>query len=51
MAKMLENEGVSVNAVVSALTRTSYMATHTKAHLTGAVEAFHKIGRELGLVS
>lgn len=58
MAKMLENEGVFVNAVVSpatppgrALIRTSYMATHTKAHLTRAVEAFHKVGRELGLVS
>lgn len=58
MAKMLENEGVFVNAVVSpasppgrALIRTSYMATHTRAHLTRAVEAFHKVGRELGLVS
>jgi 8-amino-7-oxononanoate synthase len=58
MAKMLENEGVFVNAVVSpatppgrALIRTSYMATHTKEHLTRAVEAFHKVGRELGLVS
>jgi 8-amino-7-oxononanoate synthase len=58
MAKMLENEGVFVNAVVSpasppgrALIRTSYMATHTRAHLTRALEAFHKVGRELGLVS
>lgn len=58
MAKMLENEGVFVNAVVSpatppgrALIRTSYMATHTKEHLTRAIEAFHKVGRELGLVS
>lgn len=58
MAKMLENEGVFVNAVVSpasppgrAIIRTSYMATHTRAHLTRAVEAFHKVGRELGLVS
>ncbi|HEY3350677.1 MAG TPA: pyridoxal phosphate-dependent aminotransferase family protein [Thermoanaerobaculia bacterium] len=58
MAKMLENEGVFVNAVVSpasppgrAIIRTSYMATHTKEHLTRAVEAFHKVGRELGLVS
>ncbi len=58
MAKMLEDEGVFVNAVVSpasppgrALIRTSYMATHTRAHLTRAVEAFHKVGRELGLVS
>jgi 8-amino-7-oxononanoate synthase len=58
MAVRLEEEGVFVNAVVSpgsppgrALIRTSYMATHTKAHLTRALEAFHKVGRELGLVS
>ena len=58
MAKRLEDEGVFVNPVVSpatppgrALLRTSYMATHTKEHLTRAVEAFHKVGRELGLVS
>jgi 8-amino-7-oxononanoate synthase len=58
MAKRLEDEGVFVNAVVSpaspvgrALIRTSYMATHTRAHLTRALEAFHKVGRELGLVS
>lgn len=58
MAKRLEDEGVFVNAVVSpasppgrALIRTSYMATHTRAHLTRAVEAFHKVGKELGLVS
>jgi 8-amino-7-oxononanoate synthase len=58
MAKRLDDEGVFVNAVVSpgsppgrALIRTSYMATHTKAHLTRALDAFHKVGRELGLVS
>lgn len=58
MAKRLEDEGVFVNAVVSpasppgrALIRTSYMATHTREHLTRALEAFHKVGRELGLVS
>ena len=58
MAARLDDEGVFVNAVVSpgsppgrALIRTSYMATHTKAHLTRALEAFHKVGRELGLVS
>src|SRR5271169_4840823 len=58
MAARLDEEGVFVNAVVSpgsppgrALIRTSYMATHTKAHLTRALEAFHKVGRELGLVS
>ncbi|MGE5716413.1 MAG: aminotransferase class I/II-fold pyridoxal phosphate-dependent enzyme [Acidobacteriota bacterium] len=58
MAARLDDEGVFVNAVVSpgsppgrALIRTSYMATHTKAHLTRALEAFHKVGRELGLVT
>ncbi len=58
MAARLDDEGVFVNAVVSpgsppgrALIRTSYMATHTKAHLTRALEAFRKVGRELGLVS
>jgi 8-amino-7-oxononanoate synthase len=58
MAKRLEDEGVFVNAVVSpasppgrALIRTSYMATHTRAHLTRALEAFHKVGREMGLVA
>ena len=58
MAARLDDEGVFVNAVVSpgsppgrALIRTSYMATHTKAHLTRALEAFHKVGRELGIVS
>ncbi len=58
MAKRLEEEGVFVNPVVSpacppgrALIRTSYMATHRREHLTRALEAFQKVGRELGLVS
>lgn len=58
MAKRLQEEGVFVNAVVSpasppgrALIRTSYMATHRREHLTRALEAFHRVGRELGLVS
>lgn len=57
MAKRLEEEGVFVNPVVSpacppgrALIRTSYMATHRREHLTRALEAFQKVGRELGLV-
>jgi 8-amino-7-oxononanoate synthase len=57
MAVRLQEEGVFVNAVVSpatppgrALIRTSYMATHTREHLTRALEAFQKVGRELGLV-
>ncbi len=58
MAHRLDEEGVFVNAVVSpasapgrALIRTSYMATHKREHLTRALEAFHRVGRELGLVS
>jgi 8-amino-7-oxononanoate synthase len=58
MAKRLDEEGVFVNAVVSpasapgrALIRTSYMATHRREHLTRALEAFHRVGRELGLVA
>lgn len=57
MAVRLQEEGVFVNAVVSpatppgrALIRTSYMATQTKEHLTRALEAFRKVGREMGLI-
>ena len=58
MAQRLHEEGIFVNAVVTpasspgrALIRTSYMATHKREHLTRALEAFQKVGRELGLVS
>jgi len=58
MAKRLQDEGVFVNAVVSpasppgrALIRTSYMATHRREHLTRALDAFHRVGKELGIVS
>jgi 8-amino-7-oxononanoate synthase len=58
MAKRLHEEGVFVNAVVSpatppgrALLRTSYMATHTESHLSRALEAFAKVGREFGVIS
>jgi 7-keto-8-aminopelargonate synthetase-like enzyme len=58
MAMRLQDAGVFVNAVVSpatppgrALLRTSYMATHTEAHLTRALEAFQKVGREFGIIS
>jgi 7-keto-8-aminopelargonate synthetase-like enzyme len=58
MAVRLHEEGVFVNPVVSpatapgrALIRTSYMATHRRQHLTRALEAFQKVGRELGIVS
>ena len=57
MATRLHQEGVFVNAVVSpatppgrALLRTSYMATHTESHLTRALEAFEKVGREFGVI-
>jgi len=58
MAMRLQEEGVFVNAVVSpatppgrALLRTSYMATHTREQLSRALEAFRKVGREMGLIS
>jgi 8-amino-7-oxononanoate synthase len=58
MAHRLQEEGVFVNAVVSpasppgrALIRTSYMATHEKKHLTRALDAFHKVGKELHIIS
>ncbi|HTY43397.1 MAG TPA: aminotransferase class I/II-fold pyridoxal phosphate-dependent enzyme [Thermoanaerobaculia bacterium] len=57
MVHLLEQEGVFVNCVLSpatppgrALIRTSLMATHTRAHLARALDAFEKVGREVGLV-
>ena len=57
MAKMLQEEGVFVNPVVSpavppgsALLRTSYMATHERAHLERALAAFAKVGRAVGVI-
>ena len=57
MVKRLEEEGVFVNCVLSpatppgrALIRTSLMATHARAHLDRALEAFEKVGREVGLL-
>ncbi|HEY7863227.1 MAG TPA: aminotransferase class I/II-fold pyridoxal phosphate-dependent enzyme, partial [Thermoanaerobaculia bacterium] len=57
MVHRLHEEGVFVNCVISpatapgrALIRTSLMATHTKAHLTRALDAIEKVGRELGLI-
>lgn len=57
MARRLQEEGVFVNPVVApavppdqALLRTSYMATHTRAHLDRALAAFAKVGREVGLI-
>ena len=57
MAKRLHEEGVFVNPIVSpavppgrAMLRTSYMATHTREHLERALEAFAKVGREVGVI-
>ena len=54
MTHRLEEEGVFVNPVVSpavpegrAMIRTSYMATHTRAHLDRALEALASVGREM----
>ena len=57
MTRRLQEEGVFVNPVVSpatprgrALLRTSCMATHTEAHLTRALEACSRVGREFGII-
>lgn len=57
MTQRLHEEGVFVNPVVApatppgrALVRTSCMATHTQAHLARALDAFQKVGRELGVI-
>lgn len=56
--RRLLEEGVFVNPVRSpavppgrALLRTSYMATHTDSQLDRVLEAFHKVGKELGVIS
>ncbi len=57
MVHRLQEEGVFVNCVLSpatppgrALIRTSLMATHSRAQLSRALDAFEKVGREVGLV-
>ena len=57
MATKLEHEGVFVNPVVTpavpdgqAMIRTSYMATHERPHLDRSLEAFAKVGREMGVI-
>jgi 8-amino-7-oxononanoate synthase len=57
MAVRLQDEGVFANPVVSpavqqgnAMIRTSYMATHTRAHLDTALEALESVGRQLGVI-
>jgi len=56
MVRRLHEEGVFVNCVISpavpedrAMIRTSYMATHQRAHLDRALDAIARVGRELGL--
>ncbi len=56
--KRLFEEGVFTNPVVapavpesSSRIRTSYMATHTDAHLDEILTAFKKVGREVGLIA
>jgi len=57
MARRLQEEGVFVNPVITpavppgrALLRTSYMATHTRPHLERALDAFARVGKEMGLI-
>ncbi len=57
MCRLLFENGVFVNAVISPavppgreLLRTSYMATHTEAQLDKVLNAFQKVGRQLGLI-
>jgi 8-amino-7-oxononanoate synthase len=57
MTFRLQEEGVFANPVVSpavpegrAMMRTSYMATHTRDHLDRALDAFRKVGREMGVI-
>ena len=58
MTVRLQEEGVFANPVVSpavpegrAIMRTSYMATHTREHLDRALEAFRKVGRDMGVIA
>jgi 8-amino-7-oxononanoate synthase len=57
MVSRLHEEGVFVNCVLSpatppgrALIRTSLMATHTREQLARALDAFARVGREVGVV-
>jgi 8-amino-7-oxononanoate synthase len=58
IALMLQEEGVFANPVITpatppgrALIRTSYMATHTNEHLDRVLEAFIKVGKQVGLIN
>lgn len=57
MVSRLDAEGVFVNCVISpavpigrAMIRTSYMATHTRAHLDRALDAIERVARDLGVL-
>jgi 8-amino-7-oxononanoate synthase len=57
MCKYLFENGVFVNPIVSPavppgreLLRTSYMATHTEEQLDKVLEAFQKVGKQLGVI-
>ncbi len=57
MCKRLFEQGIFVNPVVSPavppgreLLRTSYMATHTEEQLDRVLEAFERIGKQMGLI-
>ncbi len=56
--KTLFDAGVFVNPVLSPavpagqeLLRTSYMASHTDEQIDRALEAYRKVGKQLGLIS
>jgi 8-amino-7-oxononanoate synthase len=57
MGRALHEQGIFANVSVRsavpdgrALIRTSYMATHTDAHIDRVLEAFRIVGRELGVI-
>jgi 8-amino-7-oxononanoate synthase len=57
MCRLLFENGVFVNPVVSPavppgreLLRTSYMATHTEEQLDRVLDAFEKVGKQMGLI-
>lgn len=57
MCHRLEEEGIFINPVVppatppgDCLIRVSFMATHTRADLTFALDIFRKVGIELGII-
>lgn len=57
MWRMLYDEGVFVNAFISPgvpegrqMMRTSYMATHETEHLQFVIDAFEKVGKDLGII-